>query len=150
MIITNTNFICRFVLHQPERWGQLVSGRLEDLKIPTMSVIADKGFNYSTVDEAFIVQKKNHFQVSIDLKTPDPASVRYVKHSETGVMHTPSFYQINFFGVKSESLNSVIKVCVMLKNDFNCTSNTITATSFLQTMESVMNAKDIVAGRCNN
>ena len=25
---------------------------------------ADKGFNFSTVDDAFVCQKKNHFQVS--------------------------------------------------------------------------------------
>ena len=56
--------ICRFSEFDRERWGQLVSqGRMEVLSPPEMEVNADKGFNFSTADSNFIVQKKNHFQV---------------------------------------------------------------------------------------
>ena len=40
----------------------MMTSRLVDLN-PQMCITADKGFNYSAQDEAFIVQKKNHFQV---------------------------------------------------------------------------------------
>ena len=56
--------IYRFSEFDRERWGQLVSqGRMELLSPPDMEVNADKGFNFSTADNNFIVQKKNHFQV---------------------------------------------------------------------------------------
>lgn len=32
--------------------------------MPHYRVDADKGFNFSNVDDAFVCQKKNHFQVS--------------------------------------------------------------------------------------
>ena len=54
----------RFSEYDRERWGQLVSqGCMEILPSPDMEVTADKGFNFSSADNNFIVQKKNHFQV---------------------------------------------------------------------------------------
>ena len=44
----------------------MMTSRLVDLN-PQMCITADKGFNYSAQDEAFIVQKKNHFQVYISI-----------------------------------------------------------------------------------
>ena len=44
----------------------MMTSRLVDLN-PQMCITADKGFNYSAQDEAFIVQKKNHFQVYINI-----------------------------------------------------------------------------------
>ena len=46
----------------------MVTARLVDLTAPQMCITADKGFNYSAQDEAFIVQKKNHFQVTCDVQ----------------------------------------------------------------------------------
>ena len=103
------HFLLRFTNHQRDLWGRALSCRLEEIASPTMSVLAEKGFNYSTLDQAFIVQKKNHFQVSIDLKMPDPATVRFVKTSG-GILHQVSHFQINFYGVKSDSLDTIIKV----------------------------------------
>ena len=40
---------------------------MELLSPPEMEINADKGFNFSTSDNNFIVQKKNHFQVNIFL-----------------------------------------------------------------------------------
>ena len=53
-----------FSEYDHDRWGQLVSqARMEVLAAPEMDVNADKGFNFSSSDNNFIVQKKNHFQV---------------------------------------------------------------------------------------
>ncbi len=48
--------------------------------MPTYRVDADKGFNFSLSDDAFVCQKKNHFQVTVYIGMPgDP---NYVKTSE--------------------------------------------------------------------
>lgn len=44
------------------------------------AVEADKGFNYSQWDESFVCQKKNHFQISVQLKLP-----RIPKYVKTNV-----------------------------------------------------------------
>lgn len=36
--------------------------------MPTFRVDADKGFNFSNPDEAFVCQKKNHFQVTVHVQ----------------------------------------------------------------------------------
>ena len=36
----------------------------------SITVNADKGFSYSAIDESFVHQKKNHFQVTIMIKFP--------------------------------------------------------------------------------
>ena len=37
---------------------------LQELPPPRVSVTADKGYNFSQLDDAFIAQKKNHFQLT--------------------------------------------------------------------------------------
>ena len=44
---------------------------------PSMVVTADKGFNFSTQDESFIVQKKNHFQMTVEIRLD--SRPKYVK-----------------------------------------------------------------------
>lgn len=56
----------------------------------------DKGFSYSTADEAFVCQKKNHFQVTVHIgMAGDPRFVR----TSGGLMPIESFH-VNLFGVK--------------------------------------------------
>ncbi len=56
----------------------------------------NKGFSYSPADEAFVCQKKNHFQVTVHIgMVGDP---RFVKTSG-GLMPIESFH-VNVFGVK--------------------------------------------------
>ena len=40
-------------------------------------VETDKGFNFSTVDDSFVCQKKNHFQVTVQIEFP--AVPKYLK-----------------------------------------------------------------------
>ena len=85
----------------------MVTARLGELTPPQICVTADKGFNFSAQDEAFIVQKKNHFQVTCDIQfngTP-----RFVSKVD-GTLHEMSHMQVNFYGVKSDIPSTHIKI----------------------------------------
>uniref|UniRef100_A0A3B4AUK0 Uncharacterized protein n=1 Tax=Periophthalmus magnuspinnatus TaxID=409849 RepID=A0A3B4AUK0_9GOBI len=61
-------------------------------------VDADKGFTYSTADDVFVCQKKNHFQVTVHIGiTGDPHYVMTTSGSQE-VNH----FEIKVFGVKLE------------------------------------------------
>lgn len=63
---------------------------------PGYHVDTDKGFSYSTADEAFVCQKKNHFQVTVHIgMVGDPRFVR----TPAGLMPVESFH-VKVFGVK--------------------------------------------------
>lgn len=57
---------------------------------------ADKGFNFSPADEAFVCQKKNHFQVTVQVGVAaEPSYVR----TPRGVRQLDHL-DINVFGIK--------------------------------------------------
>lgn len=67
--------------------------------MPTYRVDADKGFNFSLADDAFVCQKKNHFQVTVYIgMLGDP---KYVKTNE-GLQPIECFY-LKLNGVKVRS-----------------------------------------------
>lgn len=75
----------------------------------TYHVDADKGFNYSNADEAFVCQKKNHFQVTVHIQSyTTPVYVRPVGAAET--LHKVDNFCLHFYGVKLESPTQTIKV----------------------------------------
>lgn len=53
----------RFHPFQQTSWHSLCDHNLKELPVPHYRVDADKGFNFSNSDDAFVCQKKNHFQV---------------------------------------------------------------------------------------
>jgi len=53
----------RFHPFQQTSWHALCDHNLKELSVPHYRVDADKGFNFSNSDDAFVCQKKNHFQV---------------------------------------------------------------------------------------
>ena len=64
--------------------------------MPTYRVDADKGFNFSLSDDAFVCQKKNHFQVTVYVgMLGDP---KYIKTSD-GLQPIDCFY-LKLNGVK--------------------------------------------------
>lgn len=85
----------------------MATARLVEMKAPGMSITADKGFNFSAQDDAFIVQKKNHFQVTCDIQME--ASPRFTKRSD-GTLQEISYMQVNFYGVKSDIPTTQIKI----------------------------------------
>lgn len=89
-----------------QKWTVLTDSNLKDLPPPQYRIDSDKGFNYSTPDEAFVCQKKNHFQVTAHMLIP--GEPRYVRTPE-GVKKIDAFY-LHFYGVKVESQSQVIKI----------------------------------------
>ncbi|KAK6190536.1 hypothetical protein SNE40_002383 [Patella caerulea] len=98
--------VIKWQLYQTSKWAILTDSELKDLPQITFRVDADKGFNYSTSDESFVCQKKNHFQVTVHMGMHGHA--KYVRTPE-GVKKIDNFC-LHFKGIKMESPTQSIKV----------------------------------------
>lgn len=74
---------------------------------PNYRVDADKGFNFSTADDAFVCQKKNHFQITCHVQLP--SEVVYARAGDGSIQKIVGFH-LHFYGVKVESPTQTIKV----------------------------------------
>lgn len=84
--------------YTPGLWSILCDSSYQSLSPLAYHVDTDKGFTYSTADEAFVCQKKNHFQVTVHIGvTGEP---QYVKTS-SGLQEVNHF-EIKVFGIKPE------------------------------------------------
>ncbi|TSK13483.1 Myelin regulatory factor [Bagarius yarrelli] len=101
------NYQCiKWQPHLQNKWTLLYDANGKELPMPTYRVDADKGFNFSLADDAFVCQKKNHFQVTVYIgMLGDP---KYVKTSE-GLQPIECFY-LKLNGVKLEAMNQTINV----------------------------------------
>ncbi|KAK0044497.1 myelin regulatory factor-like protein isoform X1, partial [Biomphalaria pfeifferi] len=104
--IDNTYQVIKWLPFNQNQWVILTDGDLKDLPSPQYRVDADKGFNFSVPDEAFVCQKKNHFQVTVHMRLHGNA--KYVRTPE-GVRRIENFF-LHFYGVKMESPNQTIKI----------------------------------------
>ncbi|XP_051823113.1 myelin regulatory factor isoform X6 [Antechinus flavipes] len=92
--------------HQQNKWAALYDANYKELPMLTYRVDADKGFNFSVGDDAFVCQKKNHFQVTVYIgMLGEP---KYVKTPE-GLKPLDCFY-LKLHGVKAEALNQSINI----------------------------------------
>ncbi|XP_034276073.1 myelin regulatory factor isoform X3 [Pantherophis guttatus] len=92
--------------HQQNKWSTLYDATYKELPMPTYRVDADKGFNFSVGDDAFVCQKKNHFQVTVYIgMIGEP---KFVKTPE-GLKPLECFY-LKLHGVKLEALNQSINI----------------------------------------
>ncbi|XP_075946040.1 myelin regulatory factor [Anarhichas minor] len=101
------NYQCiKWQPHQQNKWTTLYDVNCKELPMPTYRVDADKGFNFSLADDAFVCQKKNHFQVTVYVgMLGDP---KYIKTSD-GLQPIDCFY-LKLNGVKVEAVNQSISV----------------------------------------
>ncbi|XP_029414846.1 myelin regulatory factor-like protein [Nannospalax galili] len=94
---------------QPYRsvpWHSLLNSHYEKLPDVGYQVVTDKGFTFSPVDEAFVCQKKNHFQITIHIQVW--GSPKFVK-TQVGLKPIEMFY-LKAFGIKAEGTNQVIAI----------------------------------------
>ncbi|KAJ8666819.1 hypothetical protein QAD02_008481 [Eretmocerus hayati] len=104
---SDANYQCiRFHPFQQTSWHALCDPNLKELSVPHYRVDADKGFNFSNSDDAFVCQKKNHFQITCHAQLQGEAV--FVKTGE-GLKKISSF-QLHFYGVKVESPTQTIRV----------------------------------------
>ncbi|XP_064174736.1 myelin regulatory factor-like protein isoform X2 [Anguilla rostrata] len=92
--------------YQPNQWSPLYDSGYQNLPSPGYHVDTDKGFSYSSTDEAFVCQKKNHFQVTVHIGMA--GTPKYVK-TPSGPKPIESFY-VKVFGVKSEAQSHQITI----------------------------------------
>lgn len=69
-------------------------------------IVTDKGFNFSTTDDAFVCQKKNHFQITVHIRII--GHPKYVK-TQLGWKPIEKFY-LKAFGIKA-SISSLCGYC---------------------------------------
>ncbi|KAH8337950.1 hypothetical protein KR067_011628, partial [Drosophila pandora] len=96
----------RFSVFQPENWHKLFDQDMQELSVIYYRVDADKGFNFSVSDDAYVCQKKNHFQVTCHARLQGDA--KFVK-TPSGLEKIKSFH-LHFYGVKFEAPNQTIRV----------------------------------------
>ncbi|XP_035708827.1 myelin regulatory factor-like protein isoform X4 [Folsomia candida] len=106
-IFMDPNYQCiKFQPFHEHTWLPLADEALKELPTAYFKVDADKGFNFSNADDAFVCQKKNHFQITCHAKYHGNA--KYVKTAD-GFKPVDGFC-IHFYGVKAESPNHSIKI----------------------------------------
>ncbi|XP_071590453.1 myelin regulatory factor-like protein [Heliangelus exortis] len=92
--------------YQTSQWNSLFNCNYEKLPGVGYHIVTDKGFNFSTADDAFVCQKKNHFQITVHIRiTGNP---KYVK-TQLGGQPIEKFY-LKAFGIKVEAPNQTIAI----------------------------------------
>ncbi|XP_012874098.1 PREDICTED: myelin regulatory factor-like protein [Dipodomys ordii] len=92
--------------YQSVPWHSLFDSRYEKLSDVGFRVVTDKGFNFSPADEAFVCQKKNHFQITIHIQVW--GSPKFVK-TQMGLKPIEMFY-LKAFGIKAEATNQIVAI----------------------------------------
>nr|XP_008255002.1 myelin regulatory factor-like protein isoform X1 [Oryctolagus cuniculus]XP_051702399.1 myelin regulatory factor-like protein isoform X1 [Oryctolagus cuniculus] len=92
--------------YQSVPWHSLLNSHYEKLPDVGYRVITDKGFNFSPADEAFVCQKKNHFQITIHVQVW--GNPKFVK-TQMGLKPIEMFY-LKAFGIKAEATNQIIAI----------------------------------------
>ncbi|XP_061438724.1 myelin regulatory factor-like protein [Rhineura floridana] len=98
---------CQSLTWQPHRvspWSSLFDHNYEKLPDVGYYIVTNKGFNFSTADDAFVCQKKNHFQITVYIQVV--GHPKFVK-THLGLKPAEAFY-LKVFGIKMEAPNQVI------------------------------------------
>ncbi|KAM5171995.1 myelin regulatory factor-like protein [Mantella aurantiaca] len=92
--------------YQTSHWSTLYKGLSEPIPSVGYRVITDKGFNFSTVDDTYVCQKKNHFQVTVHIRV-----LGHPKYIKTPQGFSPiQCFHLKVFGVKVEAMNQTITI----------------------------------------
>jgi hypothetical protein len=96
-----------------DSWFSMRDPALQDITHDEVTsgfcVEADKGFNYSQWDESFVCQKKNHFQISVQLRFSKIP--KFLKFFAGGCeMEVINFFSLHLHGIKFEMPDSVIPI----------------------------------------
>ncbi|XP_069716054.1 myelin regulatory factor-like protein [Phaenicophaeus curvirostris] len=92
--------------YQASQWNSLFNSSYEKLPPIGYHIVTDKGFNFSTTDDAFVCQKKNHFQITVHIRIA--GHPKYVK-TQLGGKPIEKYY-LKAFGIKVESPNQTIAI----------------------------------------
>ncbi|XP_061815708.1 myelin regulatory factor-like protein isoform X2 [Nerophis lumbriciformis] len=84
---------------RPGEWNTAMDVSFQTLCPPVFLVDTDKGFNYSPADDAFVCQKKNHFQVTVHVGVATEPRYMPTSHGVQQVDH----FLVKVFGIKLEA-----------------------------------------------
>lgn len=98
----------QFAEYKPETWQPLFDVNHQQLSHLVTHVVADKGFNYSAMDSCFVNQKKNHFQITVNIEAADSLPARFVRVN--GELKPITEFRIGFAGVKWELQTSEVAI----------------------------------------
>lgn len=77
-------------------------------------VDADKGFNFAPPDDAFVCQKKNHFQITVHVSMV--GLPKFVKLPEGGSLVPVDAFYLHFYGIKvSYDIYSKEVICLSVE-----------------------------------
>ncbi|KAJ7329814.1 hypothetical protein JRQ81_015988 [Phrynocephalus forsythii] len=92
--------------YQRASWSKLFNHNYEKLPEVGYHIVTDKGFNFSAADDAFICQKKNHFQITVYIRV-----VGNPKFVQTHLGLKPvELYHLKAFGIKVDAPNHMIVI----------------------------------------
>ncbi|XP_048156560.1 myelin regulatory factor-like protein isoform X2 [Corvus hawaiiensis] len=92
--------------YQTSQWNSLFNSNYEKLPAVGYHIVTDKGFNFSTADDAFVCQKKNHFQITVHIRII--GQPKYVK-TQQGRKPIEKFY-LKAYGIKMETPDQTIPI----------------------------------------
>uniref|UniRef100_A0A8C3HHM4 Myelin regulatory factor like n=1 Tax=Chrysemys picta bellii TaxID=8478 RepID=A0A8C3HHM4_CHRPI len=92
--------------YQTSHWSGLFNYSYEKLPDVGYHIVTDKGFNFSATDDAFVCQKKNHFQITVHISVV--GNPKYVK-TQLGLKPIEKFY-LKTFGIKVDAPNQIITI----------------------------------------
>ncbi|XP_066490624.1 myelin regulatory factor-like protein [Tiliqua scincoides] len=92
--------------YQISPWSSLFNQNYEKLPDVGYHIVTNKGFNFSAADDAFVCQKKNHFQITIYIRVV--GNPTFVK-TQLGLKPVEKFY-LKPFGIKMEAPNQIITI----------------------------------------
>lgn len=101
----------KFFEHAKEAWNGVLDEEGKELVFSEalkMNVVADKGFNFIPSENAFVNQKKNHFQISVHLENYGLTPCLLV--AKDGRQYPISHFELDFYGIKAEMPTSRIKI----------------------------------------
>jgi hypothetical protein len=99
----------RFSGFDPQLWSTLYDQNQRELSALKVNVVADKGFNFSSSDNCFVNQKKNHFQITVLIKATNESQPCFVMTGDR-TLHEVKAFKLAFCGAKSEMTSSEIQI----------------------------------------
>ncbi|XP_022800882.1 myelin regulatory factor-like isoform X4 [Stylophora pistillata] len=104
------NYQClKWSPHKTDECCSMFDDSSQMIPPPQFRVDADKGFNYSFVDEAFVCQKKNHLQITAFVNLQSAQTPKYVQGEQKELRRIDKF-RLCIYGIKMESKASQIGV----------------------------------------
>ncbi|KAH0616672.1 hypothetical protein JD844_027969 [Phrynosoma platyrhinos] len=90
--------------YQRSSWSSLFNHSYEKLPDVGYHIVTNKGFNFSVADDAFVCQKKNHFQITVYIRVV--GNPKFVK-THLGLKPVDMFH-LKTFGIKVDAPNQVV------------------------------------------